>query len=455
MTKAKNTELTVVKKLQELPEAKLVTDSTIVVKLSTKYVPYMEKLQDYVSQMELLKKEPEITKEVADKAKRIKIDIGKLCSELEEIKKSGKEDYNKVIKYIDGLFKTTEGGLRIVQAEANEMANHFANLEKKRLEQLKADRVATLGAYYDQAHTLPLESMDEPSFQALLEGYKLKKENEEKAAAEAKRLQEEAEKKAKEEQERKDKELAELKKKQEEENKIKEAKNALRKERLEIMASIKAIVTEDVAEMSEEQWNKLLEEKVKEYDEKLEKEKQEKAATEVKINRDKQRLNIINIFGGRIEHSEYLELLEVSDDVFTLKVEEVQKRLKAEDELRAVEQLRVDNLVKMLADSGFIYNEKKTGFIRKLGEVTVTKITFEELVGLSTDGMVAFIKKSEGEYKDAVKKLEESASKKDVLGKWIDSMLIGSPEAFADDELVKEINQKFQGFKTWAYNLIK
>lgn len=257
----------------------------------------------------VLEAEKEITKEVTIKAKRLRLDIGKVRIETEKVRKEQKEEYLRAGKAIDGVSNILKWAVADKEAKLKEIESYFEIQEQKRLELLQAERAEKLSAYIEDAHERNLSKFADDEFEALLA--MKKKEHEDKIAAEKKAEEEriakekaeaeererirkeneqlkkeaeERERKAKIEAEKRAKEEAERRAKEEEERKIREEKE--RKEKEEYEAKIRA----------EREEKKRIEREEREKREKLEaelraKEEAERKAKEAEESRLQAELN--------------------------------------------------------------------------------------------------------------------------------------------------------------------
>jgi len=244
--------------------------------------------------------EKEITKELTGKAKRLRLDIGKVRIETEKIRKAEKEEYLRAGKAIDGVSNILKWAVTEKENRLKEIEDHFAIMERRRLEALQKERVEALSPYVEDAHERDLASMEDDVWNAYFAAKK--KEYEDRIEAERKaeeeriarekaeveererirkeneRLKKEAEERAKEEAERKKKEEAERKAREEKERKEREAHEA---EKARLEAELKR---------QEEERRRLEEERIaKEKEEAEAKAKAEKAAQDkahrAKVNR--------------------------------------------------------------------------------------------------------------------------------------------------------------------------
>jgi len=184
----------------------------------------------------------EINLEVTAKAKRVRIDIGRVRIETEKVRKEQKEEYLRAGKAIDGVSNILKWAVTEKENKLKEIENYFEIQEQKRLEALQNERVEKLSKYLEDAEERDLASMDEDVWNAYLSSKK--KDYEDRIEAEKKAEQERIarEKAEAEERERIRKENEKLKKEAEERERLvkiekakreKEEKQRLQKEEAE------------------------------------------------------------------------------------------------------------------------------------------------------------------------------------------------------------------------------
>ena len=229
-------------------------------------VKMLEKFEDNYNEI-VNEAEKGITQEITKKAKRVRLDIGKVRIETEKLRKAQKEEYLRAGKAIDGVANILKWAVSDKENKLKEIENYFEIQEQKRVEQLQNKRVKLLSEYIDDAGERDLSSMDDDVWEAYLnskkqayidkieaekkaeeeriakekaieeERQRIKKENEKlKAEAEERErlIKIEAQKRAKIEMEREIKEEAERKKREEEaERKQIEFESQLKAEREE------------------------------------------------------------------------------------------------------------------------------------------------------------------------------------------------------------------------------
>lgn len=158
-------------------------------KYASGYAPLMSEV---LQQAELLKPLDKTNPDDAAKAKRISLDLGKICSRLTAKKKEDKDTLLIETRLIDGLFNVAESTARLTQKEADEIVDYLAEIERKRLADLAETRRAELESYGADTSYLPLEVMGDEQYTRCLESAQLAFEARRVAAekAEADRLAE-------------------------------------------------------------------------------------------------------------------------------------------------------------------------------------------------------------------------------------------------------------------------
>jgi hypothetical protein len=145
-----------------------ISDLSMAESIASNFAPFMEEVQE---QIELLKPLEMGNPEHVEVARRISIDLGRIRSRKDAIKKEQKDHYLKVGRFIDALSNTVEGMITLTQDEAKEHAKYFDNLEKQRIEKLKQDRIELISPYME-SHPVGLELLNEETFQIMLSGAK-------------------------------------------------------------------------------------------------------------------------------------------------------------------------------------------------------------------------------------------------------------------------------------------
>jgi len=153
--------------------------------IAVNYVPFMEQAQ---AEAEKLKDLEIGNPEHVATAKRIRIDLGKICSHLKTRKDTDKAIIKIEDRYIMGLFNSVEGFARLTQKDAEEIEKHAEKLVAIERENLKAERCGILAALDVDGSAINVEHMTPEVWENYLNGVKLnhqaKKEAEEKSEAE-------------------------------------------------------------------------------------------------------------------------------------------------------------------------------------------------------------------------------------------------------------------------------
>jgi hypothetical protein len=134
------------------------------------YAPLM---REVIEQSDLLKGLDKTKPEDAAKAKRISLDLGKICSRLTTKKKEDKDTLLIETRLIDGLFNVAESTARLTQKEADKIVDYLANIERERLAALADTRRAELESYGADTSYLPLDIMGDEQYARCLESAQL------------------------------------------------------------------------------------------------------------------------------------------------------------------------------------------------------------------------------------------------------------------------------------------
>jgi len=168
-------------------------------KIRATFEPMAEMLTDFESAYGeiIAESEEEITKELTARAKRLRLDIGKVRVKTEKLRKTEKEEYLRAGKAIDGVSNILKWAVTDKENRLKEIEDHFEIMERKRLEALQAERVEALSQYVENAQERDLSSMEDDVWNAYIATKK--KEYEDRLEAERKAEQEriEAERKEK------------------------------------------------------------------------------------------------------------------------------------------------------------------------------------------------------------------------------------------------------------------
>ncbi len=100
-----------------------------------------------------------ITSDVTAKAKRLRLDIGKIRIAGEKARKDQKEEYLRAGKAIDGVNNILKWAITDKENNLKEIEDHFDIIEKQRLADLQTKRVELLSPYVEEAHERDLAGM--------------------------------------------------------------------------------------------------------------------------------------------------------------------------------------------------------------------------------------------------------------------------------------------------------
>jgi len=168
-------------KIQETISTSGITDLNLAESIASHFVPFMGEITELTDKLKGLELG---NKEHAEIAKRVNIDLGKIRSRKDVVKKTQKEYYLNVGRFIDALANTNEGLITMGQSEAQEHSKYFERMEAERVAKLKAERNEKMSLYSDVE--LPnLELLPEEVFEKMLANYKMAHEARIKAEKEA------------------------------------------------------------------------------------------------------------------------------------------------------------------------------------------------------------------------------------------------------------------------------
>ena len=125
-----------------------------------------------------------ITKEVTQKAKRLRIDIGRVRIETGKLKDKQKEYIKLEDKAIMGVHNLLVWAVKEKEDKLKEIENFFEIQEQKRLEELQKERTEKISPYLEDAHERRLSDMEDDVWDAYF--HSKKKEYEDRIEAEKK-----------------------------------------------------------------------------------------------------------------------------------------------------------------------------------------------------------------------------------------------------------------------------
>lgn len=249
--------------------------------IKSTFLPMAEMLTSFEDAFNevVLESQTEITKELTSKAKRLRIDIGRVRIETEKVRKEQKDEYLRAGKAIDGVSNIVKWAISDKENKLKEIENYFEIQEKKRLEALQIERAEQLSEYVDDAHERKLSEMDDDVWTAYYNSKK--QEYTDRIAAEKQAEKERIAKEKAEAEEREQQRIENIKLKKEAEEK----EALLQKERAE--AEKKRLELERIAK--EKEYKAEAERKKLEAENaaKLKKEQEEKAKIQAELQAKK------------------------------------------------------------------------------------------------------------------------------------------------------------------------
>lgn len=167
------------------PELKAL-DNSKADKIIATFEPMAKMLKTFESKCNEVFDESEngVTKELSLKAKRIRLDIGKVRIETGKLKDKQKEYIKLEDRAIMGVHNILVWSVKEKEDRLKEIENHFEIQEKKCLEALQSERAEKLSQYVEDAHERNLSGMEEDVWEAYFQSKK--QEHEERLEAEHK-----------------------------------------------------------------------------------------------------------------------------------------------------------------------------------------------------------------------------------------------------------------------------
>lgn len=214
--------------------------------IQSTFAPMVEMLEGFESDYNAIKKESkkEITVDLVGRAKRLRIDIGKVRIETEKTRKIQKEEFLRAGKAIDGVSNILKWAVSEKENDLKDIECHFEKLEEERIEKervrleaLQHKREEELAKYVDDATGRDLSGMDQDVWDAFIEKKRQELNDRIEAERKADELRKEEEAKEAERREKMRIENERLKKEAEKrEAEIKAEREKAEKERLKIEA---------------------------------------------------------------------------------------------------------------------------------------------------------------------------------------------------------------------------
>jgi hypothetical protein len=161
-------------------------------KIASGYTQFVLDAQEQANKLKVLQKG---NKDDVAIAKRIRIDLGKICALAEKKKAEDKALILVETRFIDSLYGAVNGFARLTQEEAKEVETYFEKQEAERIAKIAEERCAKTAEYGMDGQSLNLGTMDDTTFDTFLNGLKLQFEAKQAAEAEAERKRIESEQK--------------------------------------------------------------------------------------------------------------------------------------------------------------------------------------------------------------------------------------------------------------------
>lgn len=156
------------------PFTEVITKSGLDISKAEKYaLGYQPLMAEVLTQADLLKGLDKTKPDDAKIAKRVSLDLGKICSRLTVKKKEDKDTLLIETRLIDGLFNVAESTARLTQKDADEIVDYLENIERERKNKLADERREELQKYSANTDYLPLDIMGDEQYQRCLEDAKL------------------------------------------------------------------------------------------------------------------------------------------------------------------------------------------------------------------------------------------------------------------------------------------
>lgn len=385
-------------KIQETIVTSGIADMNLAESIASHFVPFMGEITEQTDKLKGLELG---NKEHAEIAKRVNIDLGKIRSRKDAVKKEQKDYYLKVGRFIDSLANVNEGLISLGQQEAQEHSKYFERMEAERIAKLKAERNEKMSKYSDVE--LPnLELLSEEVFDKMLSNYKL--------AHEA-RIQ--AEKEAEE------KRLEEERKEAERQATIKRRKEEI----IPVYSYFEVPAMQIIGDLTEEDFQqKLSDAKKAKSDDEAEKER---------IRIENERL--------KKEAEEKEKQFQKEREEALAKQKEIEAKAKAEAEARAKKEaeearLRAIEEAKKQAELDRIQKELAAEKQRQADKEAAQKKAEEDRIRAEKELLIS--------------------GDKNRMKAWIDSFVAPmlNADGMADESVIlaKEICEKFDSFKSWA-----
>lgn len=151
----------------DVPELQVIEKSKAE-QIKSTFEPMVKMLSEFEEQFNevVLESEKEITRETTLKAKRLRIDIGRVRIQTGKLKDEQKSEYLRAGNAIQAVHNILVWAVTDKENKLKEIENYFEEQEKKRLEYLQKTRADMLLAYLPDSYERNLSGMDEDVWNA-------------------------------------------------------------------------------------------------------------------------------------------------------------------------------------------------------------------------------------------------------------------------------------------------
>ena len=171
------TELTITTELKELTPEKSAQVKAV-------FEPMVKKLEEFEDVYNEIIAE-EITPDVCKRAKRIRLDIGKVRIAVDKAHKSEKAHILVAGRAIDGVKNIFKAAISGKEDKLKEIETHFERIEAERILEIQKERISELEQFGQESFPLGLGEMDNQVWNNYLSGVKLNYEAVKEAEAKA------------------------------------------------------------------------------------------------------------------------------------------------------------------------------------------------------------------------------------------------------------------------------
>src|SRR5690554_2098182 len=379
---------------------------------------FLPRAEEYKGYQEIYNRiiKSEITPELCEEAKELKNKLVKVRTGVDRIHKVEKAYYYQAGKFVDTLKNKIQEPGKQMEEVLGEIADHYKIIEAKRLEELQKTREAELSKYVEDVEGRDLSSMEDDVWEAFVSMQKGKYEAriaEEKKAEEARLALEKIE--------------------------------ALRSKRSDELRPFYNFITEEdekvsLGEMSEEDFKKYVN-KLKALKEVEDKRVAEQAKENERLKKEAEAL-AAKVEAERMAAAE--ELAKQETEKAKIRAERsklMQPYLNFIKDYEAMISSSDSSFEKQLADIQQAWKDQQA---HEAKEKAKKEKADKEL-------LIKQLKEAELEKEEKLKRELAKKSESDQIKAWVESFTI--PNTEIKNAKVKEIQEKFEGFKAWAQKL--